>query len=272
MEARRRGDDFVVEVRQAAAPLKPTRLKFADVAAEWLEDQRARVAVGDLRPRTLDIYEQGLRLHVVPELGSRQIRSITPDDLVAWHRRRQADGDSADAIHAWWTPLRLVLAHGVRRGQLDANPADKLSAVDRPLRGCARTFGSPLARAGVEARTRPRPAGRRGSDSRRCTARRAGGVPAGASPRTAAAARSSIERNSTSSPWMDMGEAIEYTRIPAGTFRKWVAAVECDASRAPLCAVVFPASLPRVLRSVEATGLQRLRMPEEGLEPPIRGL
>jgi len=25
------------------------------------------------------------------------------------------------------------------------------------------------------------------------------------------------------SPWMRMGEAIEYTRIPEGTFRKWVA-------------------------------------------------
>ena len=27
-----------------------------------------------------------------------------------------------------------------------------------------------------------------------------------------------------SSPWMQMEEAIEYSRIPAGTFRKWVAA------------------------------------------------
>lgn len=26
------------------------------------------------------------------------------------------------------------------------------------------------------------------------------------------------------SPWMDMTEAIAYSRVPAGTFRKWVAA------------------------------------------------
>ena len=34
------------------------------------------------------------------------------------------------------------------------------------------------------------------------------------------------ERNASPelSPWMTMEEAIEYTRIPAGTFRKWVAA------------------------------------------------
>jgi integrase len=96
------------------------------------------VAAGDLRPRTYDIYELGLRLHVVPELGERRIRSLTPDDLVAWHRRRQADGYSPDAIHAWWTPLRLVLAHAVRRGGLDANPADKLLARERPKAGQSR--------------------------------------------------------------------------------------------------------------------------------------
>ncbi len=46
VDARRRRDEFVVEVRQATAPLEPTRLKPADVAADWLEDQRARVPVG----------------------------------------------------------------------------------------------------------------------------------------------------------------------------------------------------------------------------------
>ncbi len=94
--------------------------------------------VGDLRARTLDIYEQGLRLHALPELGSRQIKSITPDDLVAWHHRRQAEGFSADSIHAWWTPLRLVLAHAVRHGMMAANPADELLAHERPKAGQSR--------------------------------------------------------------------------------------------------------------------------------------
>ena len=82
-------------------------------------DQEQRVRVGDLRDRTLEIYELGLRRHALPELGSRQVRGITPDDLVAWHRRRQAEGYAADSIHAWWTPLRLVLGHAVRRGVID---------------------------------------------------------------------------------------------------------------------------------------------------------
>jgi hypothetical protein len=79
-----------------------------------MKTQEQRVSFGDLRQRTFDIYEQGLRLHVLPELGSRQVKSITPDHLVAWHRRRQSEGYTADSIHARWTPLRLVLAHSAR--------------------------------------------------------------------------------------------------------------------------------------------------------------
>src|SRR3954467_15754524 len=78
MEARRRRDEFVVEIRRTLEPARPAKVTTADVAAEWLEDQRHRVAVGDLRPGTLDIYEQGLRLHVLPELAARQMRSISP--------------------------------------------------------------------------------------------------------------------------------------------------------------------------------------------------
>jgi hypothetical protein len=78
MEARRRRDELrsrSAANRQRSAP----RATFVDMSAEWLAAQRQRVAIGDLRPRTLDIYEKGLRLHVVPELGPRTVASITGD-------------------------------------------------------------------------------------------------------------------------------------------------------------------------------------------------
>jgi integrase len=138
MEARRLRDEFVVEIRRSPPPTRTVRATFAHVAEEWLRDQQQRVRVGDLRDRTLEIYELGLRRHALPELGSRQVRGISPDDLVAWHRRRQAEGYAADSIHAWWTPLRLVLSHAVRRGMIDSNPADKLMAHERPKAGAGR--------------------------------------------------------------------------------------------------------------------------------------
>ena len=138
MEARTRRDEFVVKVRREEAPALATNLALAEVALDWLAVQRHRVEICDLRPRTLDIYEQGLRLHVLPELGTRRVRTIRPDDLVAWHRRRQSEGCAPDSIHAWWTPLRLVLAHAVRLGHVDSNPADKLMAHERPKAGQSR--------------------------------------------------------------------------------------------------------------------------------------
>ena len=138
MEARTRRDEFVVHVRREEVSPRATNLALAEVALEWLAVQRHRVEIGDLRPRTLDIYEQGLRLHVLPELGERRVRAIQADDLVAWHRRRQGEGWSADSIHAWWTPLRLVLSHGVRLGHVQSNPADKLMAHERPKAGQSR--------------------------------------------------------------------------------------------------------------------------------------
>jgi integrase len=138
MQARRMRDEFVVEARRNGPPERSPRTTFADIADEWLRDQEHRVRVGDLQIRTLEIYELGLRRHSLPELGTLQVRAITPDDLVAWNRRRQAEGYTPDSIRAWWTPLRLVLGHAVRRGVIDANPADKLMANERPRVGAGR--------------------------------------------------------------------------------------------------------------------------------------
>ena len=139
MEARRRRDEFVVRTRQEPTPAASARATtFADVAGRWLEVQELRVAAGELRPRTVEIYEQALRVHVLPELGGRPVRSITADDLVAWHRRRRAGGSTPDSVHAWWTPLRLVLAAAVRDGVLASNPAERLLAHERPKAGQGR--------------------------------------------------------------------------------------------------------------------------------------
>lgn len=138
MEARRLRDEYVVEARRITRPARAVRATFAEVADEWLRDQEDRVRVGDLQRRTLETYELGLRCHALPELGARQLRAITPDDLVAWHRRRQAEGYALGSIRAWWSPLRLVLGHAVRRGVIDSSPADKLLARERPKPGISR--------------------------------------------------------------------------------------------------------------------------------------
>jgi integrase len=135
MEARRLRDEFAVQVRRDRRPLRATPTTFGAVAQEWLAEQRQRVEGADLGRRTYEGYESGLRLHCLSEFGDRRISSIGVDDLVRWHRELQRAGYAPDSIHAWWTPLRLVLAHAVRHGVVETSPADRLLAREKPGAG-----------------------------------------------------------------------------------------------------------------------------------------
>ena len=48
-----------------------------------------------LAQRTFDSYELSVRKHLKPRLGSRAIRSLTPNDLVAWHAAQRRSGAAA---------------------------------------------------------------------------------------------------------------------------------------------------------------------------------
>ena len=67
-------------------------MTYGETVQEWLTDQGARVAAGDLASSTLEGYHDGLKRHILPVFGDRQILSITPDDLVRWHRDMQRRG------------------------------------------------------------------------------------------------------------------------------------------------------------------------------------
>ncbi len=138
MEARRLRDKFAVEIQGAPATPSKTKVTFGDLAAEWLTEQETRVTVGEMSARTFEVYELGLRRHVLPVFASCQVRSITPEDLVDWIRSLRAKGYAPHSVHNWWAPLHLVLGYAVRHGVLSANPADRLTSAERPKPGASR--------------------------------------------------------------------------------------------------------------------------------------
>lgn len=135
MEARRLRDEFAAETRRAPAAPRSRRVTYGKVVAEWLSDQEARVAAGDLARSALGGYRDELERHILPVFGGRQVASITPDDLVRWHRDMQRRGLSAWSIKHAWAPLRLVLPYAVRHYGLPGNPADALLPQERPKPG-----------------------------------------------------------------------------------------------------------------------------------------
>ncbi len=134
MEARAARDAWATVVRSGGAP-KVDRATLEQVAKAWLAYIADRVDTQDLRPRTLESYENGVNLHLLPVLGPREIRSITAEDLVAWHRAQRATGASKWTIRARWMAVRGVMAYAARYGWIAVNPADQLLAEERPKPG-----------------------------------------------------------------------------------------------------------------------------------------
>jgi integrase len=136
MEARSQRDAWVTEVRAGRAP-RTELLTVAEGGKAWLSHLRVRVETGSLRERTLGSYEMGLRLHILPAYGHRDLRSIDVEDLARWHTDQRASDAATWSIRARWMSWRGLLAFAVRRGWRETNPADGLLPEERPKPGSA---------------------------------------------------------------------------------------------------------------------------------------
>jgi integrase len=114
---------------QVAAPSKIT---FAEVAAEYIAGLEANVAAGERAARTLERYTQHLDTHILPGIGHLQVQKLTPDDLAAFLRDRQSVGLSSWTRKGLLTPISRVLALAVRRRYLSENPLRLLQPEELP--------------------------------------------------------------------------------------------------------------------------------------------
>ncbi len=132
MEARRGRDAWAVEVRSGGVPETGGKEKVEDVALAWLHYIEDLVEIGELRPRTLEAYKTGVMLHLIPDYGHRRIRSVTTDDLVAWHRKQRKLKASTWTSRARWMAVRGVFGYAARHNIIAASPADKLLPREGP--------------------------------------------------------------------------------------------------------------------------------------------
>jgi len=75
----------------------------------------------DLAPRTLETYQESLRLHIAPDLGAVELADLTPELIRVWYGRVAASTGPAQARKAY-AFLRSLLNVAVRDGTLAANP------------------------------------------------------------------------------------------------------------------------------------------------------
>jgi integrase len=138
-EARRARDLFLHDLRSTHATRAVQRITIRQLSTEWFLRLDELEANRELRPRTVSSYKDGIKLHVLPGWGSRDVQSIDADDLVAWHERQRESGAAAWTIRARWMGIRGLLGHATRVGYITANPCDALTRRERPKPGRSRT-------------------------------------------------------------------------------------------------------------------------------------
>lgn len=129
------GTAAVADARQAAART------FAEYARGWLDEQRAKVACGDMKQSTYEFYECTLRVHVLPRFGDKAVGAITLADCRAF-RADLAEQRSRSTVANVWRMFRAVLRDAQRHNAIQAMPTDGVernrravgAGQDRPRR------------------------------------------------------------------------------------------------------------------------------------------
>jgi integrase len=112
-------------------PLSP-RLTFAEVAGRWLAEFDAKVAAGQRRDRTFDLYRSQLHRHLLPRLSRRRLALITADDVVTIIRELQAANLAPWTIKRILAALSCVFTFALRRGYITSHPFQRLERDERP--------------------------------------------------------------------------------------------------------------------------------------------
>lgn len=112
----------------AAAP----RLRFDTVAEWWVGRFARKVASGERRERTLELHRYHLDKHLLPGLGPRLIRHITPADVADLLDGLRERGRAEKTIAGALATLESVMRFAVRNGWIADTPVAKLETDERP--------------------------------------------------------------------------------------------------------------------------------------------
>ncbi len=100
--------------------------------SEWVHDQWLPTIQSRVKPSTFDSYRGNLELHVLPRLGSRQLRQLTPTmlnrlyaDLLADGNRTKAGGLSPKTVRYIHTIVHKALADAVDADMVGVNVAER---------------------------------------------------------------------------------------------------------------------------------------------------
>jgi integrase len=90
----------------------------------WLENS----VRGSVRKSTYDRNESLCRVHLIPALGRKKLKTLSAADVAGFYRSRLDSGCSAASVHKMHETLHKALKQAVRWGYMTKNPADDVDA------------------------------------------------------------------------------------------------------------------------------------------------
>lgn len=107
-----------------------------EVAADLIAHMQSRVGIADRRRRyaqgTVDLYEQRLRDHVSPVIGSRRVSDVTTHDLRRLIDRLSSNGLAPGTVTSNVNIVSRLFVFAKKRKLVEHNPVRDLDRDDRP--------------------------------------------------------------------------------------------------------------------------------------------
>ncbi|MBV9484796.1 MAG: site-specific integrase [Frankiaceae bacterium] len=106
-------------------PVGDQRTTVADLLESWLANPPAQAESGN----TIAVYEWAINKHLIPALGHKRLRDLTPDDVESMLAAKAADGMAKASLARIRSVLVRALRQAERRGAIARNVAE---LVDTP--------------------------------------------------------------------------------------------------------------------------------------------
>ena len=122
-EAERKLSDILHQL-DTGTFMKPGKTTVGDFLERWLGEY----VWPNLSPRTAEGYENIMRRHLVPALGSIPLTQLKPEHLQRYYSEKLSGGLSAQTVRHHHTALHKALQTAVEWGMLSRNVADAVRA------------------------------------------------------------------------------------------------------------------------------------------------
>lgn len=117
---------IIPQARQKRAPVVDPNITVGGYAQRWLDQIEALVHAGERKPRTLEHYDDMLRLHIEPRLGPMKVRDLGRSDAKELLLDKLRSGLDPGTVSIIYRTLRAMLSAAVDDEVIAANPIAKL--------------------------------------------------------------------------------------------------------------------------------------------------